>query len=105
MYGWDIKPAARNIAWILRDWMLKQETDKITVAVNKLSQLMRCGDKEVNSGLDELQSKGHVGSNRPNKAERRKLALADRKKKPGEARPRTPYWYQFHQSSNYKDKD
>jgi hypothetical protein len=105
MYGWKVSPVARNIALILRDFAIEQEHPKVTIAVNKLSQITDAGEKAVNSGLDELQDKGFVESDRPNAETRRKLALADQKKKAGEARPRKPYYFRLHvgNSKNYKD--
>jgi hypothetical protein len=105
MYGWKVSPVARNIALILRDFAIEQEHPKVTIAVNKLSQITDAGEMAVNSGLDELQDKGFVESDRPNAETRRKLALADQKKKAGEARPRKPYYFRLHvgNSKNYKD--
>ena len=65
MYGWKVSPVARNIALILRDFAIEQEHPKVTIAVNKLSQITDAGEKAVNSGLDELQDKGFVESDRP----------------------------------------
>jgi hypothetical protein len=92
MYHWPIKPVARNIALVLRDFAEEQmETNenasKVTISVTKLAKITHASENGVNSGLDELQSKGYADSDRPNKENRRETL---------QAKTRTPYYFRLH---------
>jgi hypothetical protein len=102
MYHWPIKPVARNIALVLRDFAeeqmeMNENASKVTIAVGKLAKIVRATEQAVNSGLDELQSKGYVDSDRPQKEDKivEGKIIPGRGKTP-QAKTRTPYYFRLH---------
>jgi hypothetical protein len=60
MYGWKIKPTARNIALVLRDFALENLSEKVTISGLKLAAITGASEAGVISALKELMNKGFV---------------------------------------------
>jgi hypothetical protein len=60
MYGWKIKPAARNIALVLRDFALENESEKVTISALKLASITGASETGVTAALKQLVDKGFL---------------------------------------------
>jgi hypothetical protein len=100
LFGWNVKPVAKLVALVIRSFAAEQMDNtqdydhaRVTVAVNKLSEITNAKETAVNTALDELEEKGFLETDRQ-----------DEKRRSEKAKKRKPYVFRLHVGTdeNYK---
>jgi len=60
MYGWDLKPTAKVIALVLRDFAIENQNEKVTISLSKLASITGASESGVTAALKQLQNKGFL---------------------------------------------
>jgi DNA-binding transcriptional MocR family regulator len=97
LYGWNVKPTAKVVALVLRDFADKQMDEespapgKVTISIGKLAKITGASEDGVNGALDELQSRGFVESDRPG---------PDKNKRKASDKQKSAYHYRLHRGAS-----